>query len=503
LYGNLLYKKDVVRVREGTVTSSYVYLRSKDGNTVYVYVNEKNEKGGYSRICIGHLDPVTGDIVPNRQKARVQEAKVRSYGINMLLRDISDTIGLTDALRITFTDTWDSILSCAFFCLAENMPMVDMGPWMEFNETPRMWPLSTEDLLSIMRTISQEDIDSFFRVWKKRTGDERFVISMLSVDRSVEKANKRDLEKLFSTEIELCYGKDSGLPVGYHLHPTGFRNLYEMFSASERFGWADGDNSEYVIEENQTNAVGLDSIIPMGIRNTAEIPKDNMLFTRMISEHRINDVMHTPRVSTVQYRYDGKVRFIHMHYDPGKAEVEISRFLNMIGRCRYELTSRQYVPSHVTIYSKYFINHGSGTVELNSEAIMARNNAAGIRMNISNHIQEPMEANKWYRYNGTARELLEKVSNDKDMVALKLYLQVNFVPRMFIQFIAFILNNALEDRMRRSCLADLTVHNILYRMKRMIRVNIPSRKNPLMSEMDDIQKRIMEALLVMKDSHGP
>lgn len=476
--------------------SSIVYLKSKNGETVYVYVNEKGDDGKYSRRCIGHLDPVTGEIVPNRHRSSENNAHVRSYGINMLLRDISDSIGLTDALKITFTDTWDSILSCAFYCLSENTPVAEMEQWMEFNETPRMWPLKMTDLMSIMKMITQDDIDSFFKVWKKRAGDERFVLSMLSSDRTIEKSSKRDFEKLFSTDIELCYGKDSELPIGYLYHPTGFRSAYEMFSASDRFDWVEGDNCEYVVEEVQAKATGLESIMPLGVRNTVEIPRDDSLFRRMISEHQINDVMDAPRVSTIPYKYGGRNRFIHMHYNPEKAEVEISRFLSMIERCRYELTTGQYVPSHAPIYNKYFLSHGRGNVELNSDAIMANNSSAGIRMNISNHIEDPIEANKWFRHNDAARILQAKIINDTDLVAMKLYLQPNLISRMFIQFVALILNNALEDRMRKSGLADLSVHNILYRMKRMIRVNLDNRKNPLMSDMDDIQERIMESLIV-------
>ncbi len=476
--------------------SSLVYLKSKDGSTVYVYSNEKDEDGVYRRRCIGHLDPVTGDIVPNRERSRSISPKVRSYGVNLLLRDISDSIGLTESLQITFKDTWDSILSGAFYCLTEDSPISEMEQWMDFNETPRMWPLNINQFNSIMRTISDDDIESFFKVWKKRAGDERFVITHASMDNSVEKKSKRDFEKLFSMEAEICYGDDTGLPIAYCLHAIPFRNMYELFDASDRFDWVNADNVSYVISSEQCESIGLESILPVSVRYTVSVPSVETFFKKKVSEYAGDFSYDRPHINTSIQRSGRRERFIHLYYNPSIAELETARFLNIINKCRLELEQRRYVMSHAPIYNNYFLNLGGGHIDLNSERIMQNNAMAGFRIYISNHISSSTEAIGWYRRNEKANRLLDKMNNDTDLAILKLYQQPSVKPRIFVQFIALILNNALESRMIESGLADETVHSILYSMKRMLRVDVGNRKNPMMTEMDPLQEKVVDSMIV-------
>lgn len=475
--------------------SSLVYMKSKKGDVIYVYQNDKEEDGGYTRRCIGHLDPVTGEIIPNRPKAEVAKAHIRSYGVNMLLRDISDSIGLTESLKITFRDTWDSILSCAFYCLTEDSPLTEMEQWMRFNETPRMWPLGFDDMMSIMKMITKKDVESFFRVWMKRAGEERFVISLLSVDRKVEKVSKRDFERVFSSEIEFCYGERTGLPIAYNIQPIAFNNTTTLFSGSDRFEWVDSDNSAYAIEATLCNEIGLDSFIKVGAKHSIEVPSDENLFRIAMDGTKLDEAYDSPQVTTVTNENIGKTAHLHILYDPKRAESEISRFLNIINRCRVELINRRYVMSHSPLYRKYFIDISPGHVELNSEEIMRANRSAGFRVFISSFSDDAEDTIKWFMHNDRSREMLENTYNSADMSAMKLFLQANMESRLFIQFIAIILNNALEARMQEAGMKGRTVHSVLYSMKRMMRVNVDRRKNPLMTDIDDEQQEILDLLI--------
>ena len=55
--------------------SSIVYLRNKDSGKVYVYSNSRETDPSTGvmrnvRKCIGHVDPETGEIVPNRSRTK-------------------------------------------------------------------------------------------------------------------------------------------------------------------------------------------------------------------------------------------------------------------------------------------------------------------------------------------------------------------------------------------------------------------------------------------------
>lgn len=89
--------------------SSYVYVKNPNGKT-YVYENttywDKTTKTcKHKRISVGHLDPVTGAIIPNRKKDDAAKNKsvmqddkehcvVTNIGVSLLLDKMADETGL-------------------------------------------------------------------------------------------------------------------------------------------------------------------------------------------------------------------------------------------------------------------------------------------------------------------------------------------------------------------------------------------------------------------------
>ena len=67
-----------------------------------------------------------------------------------------------------------------------------------------------------------------------------------------------------------------------------------------------------------------------------------------------------------------------------KAEIETSKFLEIMNRCKFELDNQHYVASHSALYNRYFLFRGKGDLDFNSEEIMRNNRMAGFRVFISN-----------------------------------------------------------------------------------------------------------------------
>lgn len=474
--------------------SSLVYMRSKDGGTVYVYVNEKTDDGRYRRRCLGHLDPITGNVVSNRRRGEHPVLSARSYGVNHLLRGISDRIGLTRAMQVTFIDSWDSLMAFAFYSLSESKHYSDLERWMEFNDTPRMWPLTMDQTRSIMKGVTEERIDSFFKVWNKMAGDKEFVVTSISTDEFMEKRSKYDFEKFFSTEIQLCYGSESKLPISYRLHPTRYRTAFEMESAAGWMEWLERRVPLYVIEKEQASEMGIESMASIDHPFVAELSNAELPFRRFLEEFRLKETVYTPQIMTRTIRVSDRDIIAHVYYDPTEAEQAISRFLNIIDRCRFELEHQHYVANHSPLYNKYFLMKDRGNVELNSEAIMRQNAVAGYRMLITNTISDPHEAFGWLFKNDRFKEFYKNVHNEEDISSMYLYVESGIRSRMFIQFLSAILGAAIQKGIAETGL-DETVDSILFQMKHMISVNQENRKRPVMSEMTNGQRRILAALL--------
>ena len=93
--------------------SSIVYLRNRKSNTIYAYLNESvwDESKGrnvYKRRCIGHVDPETGEIVPNRGGRTREYPVVKSRHLCDVFDSVAEGMKLTEALKLSWASstTW-------------------------------------------------------------------------------------------------------------------------------------------------------------------------------------------------------------------------------------------------------------------------------------------------------------------------------------------------------------------------------------------------------------
>ncbi len=469
--------------------ASLVYLKSKKNGVIYVYTNEKSEKDGkYHRRCIGHLDTFGGEIIPNRKRELPLQPRARSYGINAVLRKISDEIGLTESLQVVFIDTWDSLLSMAFYCLTERGSLTKLEQWMEYNETPRVIPLAEDDIVSIFKVISPNHIEAFFKVWKKRLTDESFILTLFSSSKSEKVTLGSDLDELFPTNVEICYGKNGLLPISYAIRQSSD----DMLLFDNKPDWIKKNNVIYFVDESLHGTISIDSLLSSSTKYIVSLPNDDPLFKEIVSKNKIEKNFLDKVVKTVKYRVYGKTMFIHVMYDPSEAEAKVRRFRDIISMCRSELDHKRYVKSHVPIYHKYFLMTGESIVELNS--VVEESRRLGFEIVLSNHMSIADKAIKWLLKCKYAKNLFNNIWYDSDITEVKLYLQSCVESRMFVQFLALILSNALERKIEEKRLKESS-GDVLTLASRLIRIDMPGRKSPMMSSTNSRQRDIMELLI--------
>lgn len=125
--------------------SSYVYVKNPNGTT-YVYENttywdKESKTCRHKRVSIGHLDPETNEIVPNRKKgdaARQRAAldpapktggcTVSGIGLSLLLDKAVDDIGLRPVLKKVFHDDWMPMLTCAYYLVSDGGALCHAHP---------------------------------------------------------------------------------------------------------------------------------------------------------------------------------------------------------------------------------------------------------------------------------------------------------------------------------------------------------------------------------------
>ena len=159
--------------------SSIVFVKNPNGTT-YAYENisywDKQEKTTkHKRKCIGHVDTVSGEVIPNRKRKGEESAAsskqnccVKGIGISLLFDRIADEIGLSKIMRSVFNDDWQQIM----YLLSEGTALSRVERWSAANSAPYKNILTSQRVSELLVRITAERQLMFFSRWieQKRNG---------------------------------------------------------------------------------------------------------------------------------------------------------------------------------------------------------------------------------------------------------------------------------------------------------------------------------------------
>ena len=176
--------------------ASKVFLHNKKYGRTYVYNNisywdKKEKKPKCKRKCIGHVDPVTGEIVPNRKKGDKRKVKVLTQGqeqtaastpettqaveplkcsvldcgVTVLLNQIAKETGLDTVLPRIFPQDSAAILTCAYYLVSEGQALSRAEQWSRHTLTPCGGVLADQRISELLLRITPSLTEEFFKAW--------------------------------------------------------------------------------------------------------------------------------------------------------------------------------------------------------------------------------------------------------------------------------------------------------------------------------------------------
>lgn len=505
--------------------SSIVYLKNKTNGTVYAYLNESEwdpvaKRCKCKRKCLGHVDPDTGEIVPNRGHGAKDITVVRSIGVSTFLDHIAGSIGLKEALETSMPEKAPILLSCVYYILAHGSELSAIPFWSAENVTPYRKRITPEDLTELFSDISENDLFSFFRTWRDARGDLGFygihTSSMSSFDSRSDLVRFNDLPNLdldTRTHIYMVFGNESSVPVAYASYTSAPKGLTNLRKRMNDMLWLDVADTMHIMDREYCSDENFDDLLRTNQKFILRAPPD-FPFARdaiLRVKDRIMDTKNMKNVdgstvfamSFVNYR-NGKKCFAHILFSAEEAEKEFSVFLSLIDQCYRELLTNVYVGEHQEFYDKYFIIQETGygrTVEQNGEAIMKYNDVAGYMVLLSSTVKDPESAYRRYLQKDRIQTYFENLRNRKDRSALKLYADDVYRGRMFVQFLSTIMFSEIRRMMRSSVLLkNLSFDEIISEMASIKKVSIPGFETPFYTNINNVQNRILKAFGM--DSNG-
>ena len=145
------------------------HVNKKTGVT-YVYESvshwdKEKQQPRSKQVCIGKIDPITGELIPSRrlqtpipaeaiQDGAPSIATVAVVGPSLILDALSKRLGLAKILKSVFPEFHAQILTMAYYLAAHGGPLSQCASWTKTHEHPSGTPLESQRISEILGKIS-------------------------------------------------------------------------------------------------------------------------------------------------------------------------------------------------------------------------------------------------------------------------------------------------------------------------------------------------------------
>lgn len=198
--------------------------------TVYVYEAEarwdpERKQSRYGRRkLVGHVDPRTGEVVPNRPtRAPSPGPRRESCGACALLDAAAGESGVAAALGRALPHGSDQVLSLAHYMICEgSAPLSRFPRYAATHATPHGAPIASQRSSELLASIGEAERDAFCSALAGRHGrGDRHVCDTTSISSysealaQVRWGRNKDGVPLPQTDLAMLVGQDSGMPPCY------------------------------------------------------------------------------------------------------------------------------------------------------------------------------------------------------------------------------------------------------------------------------------------------
>ena len=514
-----------------------IHVRNKDTGVTYVYEgisywDKEKKQPRNKRVCIGKIDPETGEFIPskrlNPEQAAVRDpavtATAKIVGPAMVLDAVSKELGLEKVLKGCFSKLYRQVLCMAYYLAVRGGPLSHCEAWSKSHSNPYDAILTSQRISEILRSLRDDERETFFARWTKKVVENDYlcyditsVSSYGELNEYVKYGYNRDREKLKQINLALLVGQQSQLPAYYHRLPGNINDVSTLHHFLKTFSYLELPKLHLVLDKGFYSQQNIDELLAARDKFTLAVSNSLKWVKGIIYETR--DSIQTPE----NYRkVDGEILYVHsrlfpwgkdrrrcyvhLYYNAHAAATAMDTFTEELLSYKEELASGQTVSGHEEAYDAFFIIKETPVrgrkVLFNNEAIMKyRDRYAGFLVILTNGIKDPVEALRVYRNKDTIEKSFDDLKNQLDMKRLRIHSAASMDGRLFVQFIALILMSALRKKMRDTKLIEkYTVRELLLEMETLTQVRYSGKYGHILTEITKPQREILQSLKIQPKS---
>jgi transposase len=494
---------------------SIVFYKNKKNGITYAYEStpywdKEKQQGRSKRKCIGHVEPETGEIIPNRPKGSgstkktgikkrgpkpTEYCKRTFYGATYLLDEIGGKLGVTGDLKKCFPDTYAKILSVAYYLILEDRnPLNRFSHWSAIHTHPYGNDIPSQRSSELFASITEEDKLKFFSLQGERHSEKEYwaydistISSYSKCLKQVQYGHNKEHDPLAQINLALLFGQKSQLPFYYRKLPgniTDVKTVKNLLADLDYLGYQKVhmvmDRGFY--SEDNVNGLFCNHIkFLLGVRLSLKFVKTELeqyrdsirAWSNYNKEYDIYMVCLPIEWDYTQERpYKGDTirekrrMYLHLYFNSQKAVDDELEFTKKMIMLNDELGSNNIVPEHKKLYEKYFDVKSTpvrGTkITAKQEAMDEAKKNYGYFALISNELKDPAEALKIYQNKDLVEKAFSNIKDRLDCRRLAVSSELSLDGKLFVEFIALIYLSYIKKQMQdRKLLKDYTLQDVL------------------------------------------
>jgi transposase len=508
-------------------------VHKKPNGAAYLYKVDsywdKDKKQPRNRqVCLGRIDEKTGGVMPSGRKSRVEKngspaagatASAKVCGPYMLLSKLAKETGLSAALKKSFPDAYDEILSLAFFIAQKGHALSRSDIWSSSHEHPYCKPLHNQRVSELLKSISENERQHFLSLWLKRLAEKELLFYDITSISSYAAANEyiryghnRDGEKLPQANLAMLFGQQSGMPAYYRRMPGNITDVVTLRHTIDTLDFHGKVKLHFVMDRGFYSEGNVDALFDRRYHFAIAIPAGRAWVRDIIDQYyesivspahyRQTDEDEVLYMVSHLHKWGERRCYVHLYYNASRAAEDFDKLSLKLVRCKEELETGNLKEVNQEFYERFFVvkntpKRGLSVIYDEAGIQKYRKRYAGFFCIMTNVKTESGELLNLYRRKDLVENSFDDLKNSLDMKRLRVHSSAAMDSRLFIQFIALILVSririiaamAKQDKQMRL----MTVREIMEAMECIVRITYSGRYGSTISEIAPLQRDIINA----------
>lgn len=520
-------------VVNATLEAGMAQIRQTDKRTGTVYVYETEAKWDPERKqtrygkrkLVGHVDPETGEVVPNRPtraSAASPSSRREFWGSCALLGAAAEESGVASALRRAVGERADDVLTMVYYTVCEaSSPMSRLPRWQAVHAAPASGPISSQRSSELLASLGEAERDAFCAALAaKHGGGERLFYDTTSISSYSEAlaqarwGRNKDRVPLQQINLAMLVGRDSGMPL-YYRKLAG--NIADVSTVAELLREMDPSfegKVRFVMDRGFWSAANVNAMMRAHRKLLVGMPASLKMYRDAVDEHgaelrtwRNYDaasglygmrIAHAWAYEESRPRKGDVVRearrsYIYLFFDAARSAEAERDLAALLRACAAELEAGNRVEAHEAHYDRYF-DVVRGKPVGKDGAIASACARAGYFALFSNEVMEPFEALALYREKDAIEKRFGDVKGLLDFRTPRVSTEQTLAGKVLVVFASLALTSWLRKRMAETGLDDgYTLQGLLDEVETIERYSQEGRR-PRICEVTSKQRAIFDKL---------